>query len=161
MEMDAIVKNFISLLFAIFLVAHQTTFSQDDEFGTKAEALEILERTVNLVKSNKTVAFTMITAGGVGGLAFKDLYPFCWDLNGIQLAHPFIAGTDAKQFVSSDGKKIFEIISKNVKEGKISEISFMFGRPTKNGSLSTKEHPKTIFYTLVGNYICGSGYYPK
>ena len=154
-------KNFIFIFFFVCLVPYNISFSQHNEFGTKAEALEILDRTVNLVRSNKTVAFTMITAGGVGGLAFKDLYPFCWDLNGIQLAHPYIAGTDAKGFTSSDGKKIFKIISENAEEGKISEISFMFGRPTKKGSLSVKNHPKTIFYTLIGNYICGSGYYSK
>ena len=151
-------KNFIFVFFAVYLTTNHGLFAQDDQMGTMEEAKGILERTVNLVKSNKTVAFAMISAGGQGGLAIKDLYPFCTDLNGIQVAHPYFAGNDSKEFTSSDGKKLFSIMSKNAEEGKISKIVYQFGKPSGE-SLSIKEYPKTVFYTRVGNYICGSGYY--
>ena len=69
-------KNSMLIFVVVCLSINQTIFAQDKGIGTKEEAREILDRTVNLMKSNKTVAFAMITAGGRGGLATKDLYPF-------------------------------------------------------------------------------------
>ena len=151
-------KNVLFIIITFYIFSSQNLFAQNNEFGTEKEAREILDRAVNLVKSNKTVAFAMITAGGRGGLAVKDLYPFCTSLNGIQVAHPYVAGDDMKNFTSSDGKKLFSIMVKNAKEGKISKVSYKFGRPSGT-TLSIKEYFKTVFYTRVGNYICGSGFY--
>ena len=152
-------KNFIFIFIVVWLSINQSIFAQDRAIGTKEEAREILDRTVNLMKSNKTVAFAMITAGGRGGLATKDLYPFCTSFSGIQVAHPYGgAGLDMREFTSSDGKKLYDIMVKNAKEGVVSKISYKFGKP-KGGSLTIKEYTKVAFYTRVGNYICGSGYY--
>ena len=152
-------KNLILIFIVVCSSINQSIFAQDKGDGTKEEAIEILDRTVNLMKSNKTVAFAMITAGGRGGLATKDLYPFCTSFSGIQVAHPYGgAGLDMREFTSSDGKKLYDIMVKNAKEGVISEISYKFGKP-KGGSLTNKEYTKVAFYTRVGNYICGSGYY--
>ena len=152
-------KNFIFIFIVVWLSINQSIFAQDRAIGTKEEAREILDRTVNLMKSNKTVAFAMITAGGRGGLATKDLYPFCTSFSGIQVAHPYGgAGLDMREFTSSDGKKLYDIMAKNAKEGVISKISYKFGKP-EGGALTIKEYTKVAFYTRVGNYICGSGYY--
>ena len=152
-------KNSILIFIVVCLSINQTIFAQNKGIGTKEEAKEILDRTVNLMKSNKTVAFAMITAGGRGGLATKDLYPFCTSFSGIQVAHPYGgAGLDMREFISSDGKKLYDIMVKNAKEGVISKISYKFGKP-EGDSLTIKEYSKVAFYTRVGNYICGSGYY--
>ena len=152
-------KNSILIFIVVCLSINQSIFSQDEGIGTKEEAREILDRTVNLMKSNKTVAFAMITAGGQGGLATKDLYPFCTSFSGIQVAHPYGgAGLDMREFTSSDGKKLYDIMVRNAKEGVISKVSYKFGRP-EGASLTMKEYTKVAFYTRVGNYICGSGYY--
>jgi len=152
-------KNFTLIFIVVCLSINQSIVAQDEGIGTKEEAREILDRTVNLMKSNKTVAFAMITAGGRGGLATKDLYPFCTSFSGIQVAHPYGgAGLDMREFTSSDGKKLYEIMVKNAKEGVVSEVSYKFGKP-EGGSLTIKEYTKVAFYTRVGNYICGSGYY--
>ena len=152
-------KNSVLIFVVVCLSINQSIFSQDKGIGTKEEAREILDRTVNLMKSNKTVAFAMITAGGQGGLATKDLYPFCTSFSGIQVAHPYGgAGFDMREFTSSDGKKLYDIMVRNAKEGVISKVSYKFGRP-EGASLTIKEYTKVAFYTRVGNYICGSGYY--
>ena len=152
-------KNSILIFTVVCLSINQTIFAQDKGIGTKEEAREILDRTVNLMKSNKTVAFAMITAGGRGGLATKDLYPFCTSFSGIQVAHPYGgAGLDMREFTSSDGKKLYDIMVKNAKEGVISKVSYKFGKP-EGDTLTIKEYAKVAFYTRVGNYICGSGYY--
>ena len=152
-------KNSVLIFVVVCLSINQSIFSQDKGIGTKEEAREILDRTVNLMKSNKTVAFAMITAGGRVGLAIKDLYPFCTSFSGIQVAHPYGgAGLDMREFTSSDGKKLYEIMVKNAEEGVVSKVSYKFGKP-EGGSLTKKEYTKVAFYTRVGNYICGSGYY--
>ena len=152
-------KNSILIFIVVCLSINQSIFSQDEGIGTKEEARDILDRTVNLMKSNKTVAFAMITAGGQGGLATKDLYPFCTSFSGIQVAHPYGgAGLDMREFTSSDGKKLYDIMVRNAKEGVISKVSYKFGRP-EGASLTMKEYTKVAFYTRVGNYSCGSGYY--
>ena len=152
-------KNLTLIFIVVCLSINQSIFAQDKGIGTKEEAREILDRTVNLMKSNKTVAFAMITAGGRGGLATKDLYPFCTSFSGIQVAHPYGgAGLDMREFTSSDGKKLYEIMVKNAEEGVVSKVSYKFGKP-EGGSLTIKEYTKVAFYTRVGNYICGSGYY--
>jgi hypothetical protein len=152
-------KNSILIFIVVCLSINQSIFSQDEGIGTKEEARDILDRAVNLMKSNKTVAFAMITAGGQGGLATKDLYPFCTSFSGIQVAHPYGgAGLDMREFTSSDGKKLYDIMVRNAKEGVISKVSYKFGRP-EGASLTMKEYTKVAFYTRVGNYICGSGYY--
>ena len=152
-------KNLTLIFIVVCLSINQSIFAQDKVIGTKEEAREILDRTVNLMKSNKTVAFAMITAGGRGGLAIKDLYPFCTSFSGIQVAHPYGgAGLDMREFTSSDGKKLYDIMVKNAKEGVVSKVSYKFGKP-EGASLTTKEYTKIAFYTRVGNYICGSGYY--
>ena len=58
-------KNSMLIFVVVCLSINQTIFAQDKGIGTKEEAREILDRTVNLMKSNKTVAFAMITAGVV------------------------------------------------------------------------------------------------
>ena len=98
-------KNSTLIFFVVCLSINQTIFAQDKSIGTKEEAREILDRTVNLMKSNKTVAFAMITAGGRGGLATKDLYPFCTSFSGIQVAHPYGgAGLDMRELPLLMGK---------------------------------------------------------
>ena len=118
--MNSKLFNFLFLVFVFFgqqVIAHDHI----EKFGTAKDAKELLERTVNLVKSNETVAFAMITAGQ-GGLRNKDLYPFCTTMNGIMIAHPFISGSDMSNFKTSDGVKVADEMLKNAKEGKISKV---------------------------------------
>ena len=152
-------KNYFFIFTVFCLLSLQNSFAQSKQGGTAEDAKNILERTVNLVKANKTVAFAMITAGGQGGLSIKDVYSSCTDRNtGIHVAHPYVAGTNIKDFTSTDGKKLYSIMVKNAKEGVVSKISYKFAKP-EGGALSNKEYSKTTFYTLVGGYLCGSGFY--
>ena len=152
-------SKLFNFLFLTFIFFGQQVMSHDhiEKFGTAKEAKELLERTINLVKSNETVAFAMITAGQ-GGLRSKDLYPFCTTMNGIMIAHPFISGTDMSNFKSSDGVKVADVMLKNAKEDKISKITYKLNR---TGNTQDKEFKKTTFYTKVKSYVCASGYYSE
>lgn len=150
---------FLSVIMTLSSCAdkQEIAVKQETEFGTKEEANDLLTRAVNLVKVNETVAFAMITAGA-GGFSQKDLYPFCTTMKGIWIAHPHNSGADFSDAETSDGVKVAEVMLKNAKAGEISEISYMLNR---TGNPSDKEYKKTTFYTKVGKYVCGSGYYEK
>ena len=92
------------------------------------------------------------------GFQTKDLYPFCFDKNGILLAHPYSLGGSIKELVSEDGVKVGAEMLKNAKKNKISEISYEFPIFEK-GVLTDQTGTKTTLYTKVNNYVCGSGFY--
>ena len=150
----------VSIALSFLLLTFNSVLADDhgSKFGGKEKAKELLTRAVNLVKSNETVAFAMITAG-TGGLSYKDLYPFCTSMTGIMVAHPLSSGTDMMKFITSDGLKVADIMLKNAKEGKISKLSYMLYRPVDG--LDGEEFKKTTYYTKVGEYVCASGYYSK
>jgi hypothetical protein len=155
------VKKSLYFLIVLFVSAFITPISFADNhesgFGSRNQAKDLLTKAVNLVDSNETVAFAMITAGA-GGLSLKDLYPFCTSMNGTMVAHRYNSGFDMTNFKTSDGVKVAEVMLKNAKVGKISEISYNL---TKTGNPQDKEYKKTTFYTKVGSYVCASGYYNK
>ena len=68
-------KSLKYLIIASLLIIF-SKISIAEEFGTKEEALELLDRTVNLVKDDRNRALDLFTNGS-GGLHVKDLYPFC------------------------------------------------------------------------------------
>ncbi len=155
-------KKFVYLL-SVFLLSMSPVKifadAHEEKFGTAEEAEQILTRAVNLVKSNETVAFAMITAG-MGGLMTKDLYPFCTSMDGVMAAHPYSAGLDMGDFTSTDGVKVAKIMLKNARVGKISKVTYKLGRPSGT-DLSSEEFKKTALYTKVGNFVCASGFYSK
>ena len=143
-------KGRLLLIFSFVFLATSMCFA-DSKKGTESEAKLLLERAVNLMRIDEVVALTMMTIPN-GGFHQKDLYPFCTSFSGIQVAHPYGgAGLDMREFTSSDGKKLYDIMVKNTREGVISKISYKFGKP-EDGSLTIKEYTKVAFYTRVGNY---------
>lgn len=149
--------NSLLLIACIFIGQNVYADGHNKKFGTAKEAKELLTRTVNLVRFNDIIAFTMITAGQ-GGFRNKDLYPFCTNMDGIMVAHPFVSGTDMSNFKTSDGIKVADVMLQNAKENKISKITYKLNR---TGNTQDKEFKKTTFYTKVGKYVCASGYYSK
>ena len=147
---------FLSIIFACYPI-NPILANDDSNRGSKEEAKILLDRAVNLVKLNEVVGFTMITIPNTG-FQTKDLYPFCFDKNGILLAHPYGLGNSIKELVSEDGVKVGVEMLKNAKKNKISEISYQFPIFEK-GVLTDKKGAKTALYTKVKNYVCGSGFY--
>ena len=145
-------------IFLFFLFSSQVSFSHDhSNRGTKKEAQELLERAVNILKVNEIVGLTMITIPS-GGFHTKDLYPFCFNSDGILMAHPYNLGASIKTFTSEDGKKLGEEMLTKAEEGKLSKISYVL--PIyENGKLTEKKAEKTTLYTKVGGFVCASGFY--
>ena len=143
---------------AVLISAHSFAHDHAEEFGGAEKAKELLTRTVNLVKSNETVDFAMITAG-TGGLSSMDLYPFCTSMKGIMVAHPVSSDTNMSNFITSNDIKVADVMLKNAKEGKISKLTYLLNRLV-DGTQS-KVFKKTTYYTKVDGCVCASGYYSK
>jgi signal transduction histidine kinase len=140
------------LSFSVFLSVE--AFAQQ---GTAQEAQAMLTKAVAAVKADKTKAIDMFVKGE-GGFLVGDLYPFCFETSDGK-----ILATQAKQYIGTDvrnlkdgtGKPFGMDVYAAAKEGKITEVSYMFPKP---GTDKTPV-PKVSFVTAVGDLGCGVGYY--
>ena len=140
------------LSFSVFLSVE--AFAQQ---GTAQEAQAMLTKAVAAVKADKTKAIDMFVKGE-GGFLVGDLYPFCFETSDGK-----ILATQAKQFIGTDvrnlkdgtGKPFGMDLYAAAKEGKITEVSYMFPKP---GTDKTPV-PKVSFVTAVGDLGCVVGYY--
>jgi lipopolysaccharide export LptBFGC system permease protein LptF len=130
---------------------------QAQQQGTAAEAKAMLEKAVVAVKADKAKALAMFN-NGEGGFKDRDLYPFCFNIADGKVnatAAKNLIGTDVRTLKDKTGKAFGEEMYKVVKDGTISEVSYMFPRP----GTDTTPVQKVSFVTKVGDQGCGVGYY--
>jgi signal transduction histidine kinase len=123
------------------------------QYGTEAEAKAMLEKAVAELKKDEAKALEMFTKGE-GGFKDRDLYPYCGGPDGNFTAHPTLVGKSLKELKDKAGKPFGEEMYAKAKEGKISEIEYMWPRPNE-----TEPVQKVALYTKVGDQICAVGYY--
>ena len=128
-----------------------------EEFGTKEEALSLLERAVALVEVDKNRALDLFATGN-GGLHSKDLYPFCMTNKGLILGHPTLEGLNIWNFKDPTGKEVGKIMINAAKYGEVNEVDFMIARLTTDDE---KLYKKTQLVTRVSGLVCAVGYYTE
>jgi signal transduction histidine kinase len=79
---------------------------------------------------------------------------FCGGPDGNFTAHPKLTGKSLKNLKDKAGKPLGQEIYKTAREGKISEVSYMWPRPG-----TTKPVQKVTFVTKVSDEVCAVGYY--
>ena len=143
------------VLAGIYAVALSTAASaQTAQSGTAEEARAMLEKAVVAVKAHKTKAIDMFNKGQ-GGFRDRDLYVFCANASdGVETAHPTHKGEKLKDVKDVNGFAFGEQMMRMATEGQISEISYMWPRPSSDTPIQ-----KVTFFTKVGDQICGVGYY--
>ncbi|MAC41120.1 MAG: chemotaxis protein [Pelagibacterales bacterium] len=149
-------KSLKYLIIASLLIIF-SKISIAEEFGTKEEALELLDRTVNLVKYDRNRALDLFTNGS-GGLHVKDLYPFCMTDKGLLLGHPTLEGGNVLNFEDSEGKAVGKSMIAAAKYGEVNEVDLMIARLTTDDE---KLYKKTQLVTRVANLICAVGFYSE
>jgi signal transduction histidine kinase len=125
------------------------------DFGTAAEAKAMLERAVAELKKNKAAALAKFNKGE-GGFRGRDLYPFCAGPGGINTAHPTQLGKNIKDAKDRNGKAFGEEMCRVAEEGKIKEVSYLWPKPG-----ATEPVQKVSYVTMVGDQVCGVGYYKQ
>lgn len=123
------------------------------DYGTPAEAKAMLEKVVASMKKDKAKTLEEINKGEAG-FKDRDLYPFCGGPDGKFTAHPKLVGQSLKDLKDKAGKPLGEEIYKVAKEGKISEVTYMWPRPGEE-----KPMEKVAYVTKIGDEVCAVGYY--
>ena len=146
-------KCFLYLIFSIVMCfnIHAT------DFGTKEEAENMLERAVNILKLDKSMALELF-AEGEGGFIYKDLYTLCYHISsGTMYSHPTLTGLSREKSVS-EGVNVADLIVKNATEGKVNSVNVKVPRFTTG---DTKIFDKTLLVTKVEDLACAVGFYKK
>ena len=146
---------FYSVFITFFIFISKSAIAE--EFGTKDEALSLLERAISLVAEDRNRALDLFTSGE-GGLHPKDLYPFCLKDNGILLGHPTSVGLNITDFQDSSGIYVGKELIKIAKYNEINEVDFIIARLTTDDK---NEYVKTQLVTRVADLICVVGYYSE
>jgi hypothetical protein len=144
------------------LVALSPTAFADPSGGTADEAKAMLMKAVAAVKADKVEALDMFNKGE-GGFLDRDLYVFCIDLVGKEVAigNPNTRknlGNNVRAAKDSTGKpfglEIYAAVQKA--EGQVTEVTYVWPR---TGTDKTPV-PKVTFVTRVSDDLgCGVGYY--
>ena len=149
--------NKIIKLYSLLFLLGFTSYAIAQDFGTKEEALDLLQRTENLLSVDKNRALELMVSGE-GGLHPKDLYPFCLNDQGILVAHPTNIGGNIMEFKDSSGKYVGKEMIAIAKYGEINTIDFIIARLTTNDE---KEYKKTQLVKRMSGLICVVGYYTQ
>ena len=146
-------KCFLYLIFSIVMCfnIHAT------DFGTEEEAENMLERAVNILKLDKSLALELF-AEGEGGFIYKDLYTLCFHISsGTMYSHPTLTGLSREKSVS-EGVNVADLVVKNASEGKVSSVNVKVPRFTTG---DTKIFDKTLLVTKVEDLACAVGFYKE
>ena len=146
-------KYFLYLMISIIMAFN--IYATD--FGTKEEAENMLERAVNILKLDKSLALELF-AEGEGGFIYKDLYTLCYHISsGTMYSHPTLTGLSREKSVS-EGVNIADLIVKNAIDGEVNSVNIKVPRFTTG---DTKIFDKTLLVTKVDDLACAVGFYTK
>ena len=125
------------------------------EADAEREAKWMLSRVVTAIQRDKTQALRQF-AKGEGGFRTADTYVFCVGPDGIMSAHPsaILQGQDVRELHDETNNYFIRTMMETAKAGQVQQIRYLFPRPG-----STQATPKTTFYTLASDQVCGVGYY--
>ena len=123
-------------------------------YATSEEARAMLDKAVAAVKKDKAKALDMFNKGE-GGFKDRDLYVWCANASdGMMSAHPWLKGKHLREILGKKGKPFGQEIMEKAAVGEIKEVSYWWLRPG-----SDEQVKKTSYYSMVGDQICGVGYY--
>ena len=144
----------LATLFSSFF----SVLSFADEFGTREEAKNLLQRAIAILRVDKPRALEMFVSGE-GGLIQKDLYVFCFSRDGTVTTHPGSVGVNLFDNGATDlqGNPLGQALWDAAQPGGSGEVTYKTWRPTTG---SPKEFKKTTFVTRIMGQVCGVGYYP-
>ncbi len=138
---------------ALLLVASAVSAA---EFGTKEEAAAMVKRVQEKFKKDGADAtFKAVSDKSTPEFHDRDLYPFIFDMNGVNVAHgtrPFLIGKNLLDFKDPDGKYIFHEMIKIANGPGSGWIDYKFLNPFTN-----KIENKSSYIERIGNYFVGVG----
>jgi hypothetical protein len=151
----------IAAALAVVLAASSTAFAHETG-GTADEAKAMLIKAAAAVKADEAKALDLFNKGE-GGFLDRDLYVFCINLVGREVAigNPNTrhnVGNNIRSVRDSAGKpfglEIYEAVQKP--EGEITEVAYVWPKP---GADRTPAPKVTFVMKVSADLGCGVGYY--
>jgi len=146
------------LAILLILVAAFVLPSAAAEFGTREEAVAMVKRVQAKFKADGPEAtFKAVSDQTVADFHDRDLYPFIYDMQGLNVAHgarPALIGKNLIDLKDQDGKYLIrEMVS--IAQGRGSGwIDYKWPNPLNN-----KIEDKSSYVEAMGRYFVGVGVY--
>jgi cytochrome c len=148
-------------LAAVVLIAALSAFASlatAAEFGTKEEAIAMVKRVqVKFVKDGADATLKAVSDQSIKEFHDRDLYPFIYDLNGVNVAHgarPALIGKNLIDLKDQDGVYLIREMVKIANGSGNGWVDYKWPNP-----LTNKIEDKTSYIEKMGNYFVGVGAY--
>jgi signal transduction histidine kinase len=128
------------------------------EFGTKDEAIEMVKRIQQQYKKDgPELTFKSVSDKSVKEYHDRDLYPFIYDMKGLNVAHgarPALIGKKLIDLKDQDGTYLIREMIKIAEGSGSGWVDYKWPNPITN-----KIEDKTSYIEKMGNYFVGVGVY--
>lgn len=128
------------------------------EFGTKEEAVAMVKRVQAKFKAEGAEAtFKAVSDKSVAEFHDRDLYPFIYDMEGVNLAHgarPALIGKNLITLKDQEGKFLVREMRDIAKDKSQGWFDYKWPNPLNN-----KIEDKTSYVERMGDYWVGVGVY--
>lgn len=128
------------------------------EFGTREEAVAMVKRVQAKFKAEgPNATFKAVSDQTVKDFHDRDLYPFIYDMTGINVAHgarPALIGKNLMDLKDQDGKYLIREMVAIAKGPGNGWVNYKWPNP-----LTNKIEDKTSYIEAMGDYFVGVGVY--
>jgi signal transduction histidine kinase len=149
---------FRSLTIVLVLIVALADLARASEFGTREEAVAMVKRVQEKFrKDGPEATFKAITDPSTGEFHDRDLYPFVYDLTGLNVAHgarPALVGKNLVSLRDQDGKHLIRDMITVATTSGSGWIDYKWPNPITN-----KIEDKSSYVEKLGDYFVGVGIY--
>jgi cytochrome c len=153
------VRLFLILLAGLLCFAATAAVADDSDSGSRDEAIAMVKRVQEKFRREGAEAtFAAVSDKSVKEFHDRDLYPFVYDLNGINVAHgarPALIGKDLISLKDQDGKYLIREMIEMAETKGSGWINYKWPHPITN-----RIEDKTSYIERMGNYFVGVGVRP-
>jgi cytochrome c len=143
------------VLVAIFLAIHPSAAA---EFGTREEAVAMVKRVVErFAQSGAEATFKAVNDRSDPAFHDRDLYPFVYDLTGINVAHgarPALVGKNLISLKDQNGVYLIQEMIALAKGPGSGWVDYTWPNP-----INDKIEDKSSYIEKMGDYFVGVGVY--
>jgi signal transduction histidine kinase len=152
-------RVFFILLAGLFCFAVTAAKADESESGTREEAIAMVKRVQDKFRSDGPQAtFAAVSDKSVKEFHDRDLYPFVYDLNGVNVAHgarPALIGKNLISLKDQDGKYLIREMIDLAESKGTGWINYKWPHPITN-----RIEDKTSYIERMGEYFVGVGVRP-
>ena len=148
-------RIFLVLVFALASLVQPAVGA---EFGTKAEAVAMVKRVQASFKAvGAQATFALVSDKSTPQFHDRDLYPFIYDMNGVNVAHgarPALIGKNLIGLKDQDGKFLVRELRDMARDKGSGWVDYKWPNPLNN-----KIEDKSSYVEKMGDYWVGVGVY--